>query len=79
MLFIRYDKEADIFKQSAYNFYVFRRPINKNIPDMRFLCQSSSIDFLSNQGFDFNKLFKEGINFLSFKNSFNNHAINCYI
>ena len=30
----------------------------------RFLCQASSMDFLSKQNFDFNKLFKEGISYL---------------
>lgn len=49
----------------TYNFYIFRRPINRNIPDLRFLCQSSSIHFLVSEGFDFNKLFKEGISYLN--------------
>ncbi|KAH9505297.1 hypothetical protein Btru_059193 [Bulinus truncatus] len=48
-----------------YNFYVFPRPFNRAAPDRRFLCQSSSIDFLVAQGFDFNKLFKEGIPYLT--------------
>ncbi|XP_055874675.1 poly(A)-specific ribonuclease PARN-like isoform X1 [Biomphalaria glabrata] len=48
-----------------YNFYIFPRPFNKFAPDRRFLCQSSSIDFLIAQGFDFNKLFKEGISYLT--------------
>lgn len=39
--------------------------MNKNVPDQRFLCQTSSIDFLISQGFDFNKLFKEGISYLN--------------
>ncbi len=30
----------------------------------RFLCQASSLDFLSRQNFDFNKLFREGISYL---------------
>lgn len=29
-----------------------------------FILQSSSIDFLASQGFDFNKVFKEGKNFV---------------
>ncbi|XP_049826457.1 poly(A)-specific ribonuclease PARN isoform X2 [Aethina tumida] len=61
----RYDEENNIFKQSTYNFYIFRKPINRNIPDQRFLCQSSSIDFLTSQGFDFNKLFKDGLPYLT--------------
>lgn len=54
-----------MFKQVGYNFYIFRRPVNRNVPDVRFMCQSSSIEFLSSQGFDFNKLFKEGISYLN--------------
>ncbi|XP_044758670.1 poly(A)-specific ribonuclease PARN-like [Coccinella septempunctata] len=61
----KYDEEVNIFKQSSYNFYIFRRPLNRNIPDQRFLCQTSSIDFLISQGFDFNKLFREGISYLN--------------
>ena len=30
----------------------------------RFLCQTTSIDFLSNQKFDFNKLFRDGVSYL---------------
>ncbi|KAL3272701.1 hypothetical protein HHI36_014165 [Cryptolaemus montrouzieri] len=39
--------------------------LNTKYSDQRFLCQSSSIDFLISQGFDFNKLFKEGIPYLN--------------
>ena len=40
------------------------RPAGRGAPDRRFLSQTSSIDFLIGQGFDFNKLFKEGVPFL---------------
>ena len=40
------------------------RPCSRSAPDPRFLCQTSSIDFLTNQNFDFNKLFKEGVSYL---------------
>ena len=33
-------------------------------PAPRFTVQTSSIDFLVGQGFDFNKLFREGISYL---------------
>ena len=33
-------------------------------PDLRFMCQTSSIDFLISNDFDFNKLFKDGIPYL---------------
>jgi len=39
--------------------------MNRQAPDCRFMCQASSIAFLANQDFDFNKLFKYGIPFLS--------------
>ncbi|XP_967921.3 poly(A)-specific ribonuclease PARN [Tribolium castaneum] len=61
----RFDASDKNFKQQSYNFYIFRRPINNNIPDQRFLCQTSSINFLMSQGFDFNKLFKFGISYLN--------------
>ena len=40
------------------------RPAGRGAPDRRFLSQTSSIDFLIGQGFDFNKLFKEGVPYL---------------
>jgi len=37
--------------------------MSRYAPDCRFLCQSSSMEFLSNHNFDFNKLFKHGMQF----------------
>lgn len=48
------------YKNKTYVFYLFPRPVNRLAPDTRFLCQSSSIDFLVSNNFDFNKLFREG-------------------
>ena len=48
----------------GFNFYVWPRPAGRMYPDPRFTVQTSSIDFLVGQGFDFNKLFKEGISYL---------------
>lgn len=53
------------YEHKAFNFYVFPKPFKRNGPDVRFMCQSSSIDFLLSQGFDFNKLFRDGISYLS--------------
>lgn len=53
------------YSQRTYNFYVFPKPMNRHAPDCRFMCQTSSIAFLANQDFDFNKLFKYGIPYLS--------------
>lgn len=39
--------------------------MNRQTPDSRFMCQASSIAFLANQDFDFNKLFRHGIQYLS--------------
>uniref|UniRef100_A0A0B6ZFZ7 Poly(A)-specific ribonuclease PARN n=1 Tax=Arion vulgaris TaxID=1028688 RepID=A0A0B6ZFZ7_9EUPU len=58
------DEEKQRYEAKPYNFYVFPTPLSRHSPDRRFLCQSSSIDFLASQGFDFNKLFKEGIPYL---------------
>lgn len=39
--------------------------MNRLAPDCRFMCQASSMAFLSTQDFDFNKLFKYGIPYLN--------------
>ncbi|MGH0165392.1 UNVERIFIED_CONTAM: hypothetical protein FKN15_059724 [Acipenser sinensis] len=49
----------------SFNFYVFPKPLNRSSQDIKFVCQSSSIDFLANQGFDFNKVFCCGIPYLN--------------
>ncbi|XP_024881595.1 poly(A)-specific ribonuclease PARN-like [Temnothorax curvispinosus] len=60
-----YNSQTNKYSQRSYNFYVFPKPLNRQIPDSRFMCQASSIAFLANQDFDFNKLFKYGIPYLS--------------
>ncbi|KAL3877205.1 hypothetical protein ACJMK2_034946 [Sinanodonta woodiana] len=60
-----YDGSAKRYTAKPFNFYVFPRPYTRHAPDRRFLCQCSSLDFLVSQGFDFNKLFREGISYLS--------------
>lgn len=59
------DDKTGRYKNKTYVFYLFPRPINRLAPDTRFLCQSSSIDFLVSNNFDFNKLFREGIPYLN--------------
>ncbi|XP_016117570.1 poly(A)-specific ribonuclease PARN-like [Sinocyclocheilus grahami] len=49
----------------AFNFYIFPKPFSRTSPDIKFICQSSSIDFLASQGFDFNKVFRSGIPYLT--------------
>lgn len=62
---VKYNTEKKKFTYRAYNFYTFPKPMSRYAPDCRFLCQSSSMEFLSNHNFDFNKLFKHGIPFLT--------------
>ncbi|XP_019870865.1 poly(A)-specific ribonuclease PARN isoform X2 [Aethina tumida] len=45
----RYDKENNTFKQTTYNFYIFRKPINRNIPDQRFLY---GLSYLTSQEYE---------------------------
>ncbi|XP_029035614.1 poly(A)-specific ribonuclease PARN-like isoform X6 [Osmia bicornis bicornis] len=60
-----FNKETNKYNQRSYNFYVFPRPLNRAAPDCRFMCQTSCMSFLASQGFDFNKLFKLGIPYLT--------------
>jgi poly(A)-specific ribonuclease len=55
-----YDEVTDCFTHKAYNFYTFPRQSGRYGPNIRFLCESSSIEFLCSCGFDFNKLFYSG-------------------
>ncbi|GMF41972.1 unnamed protein product [Phytophthora fragariaefolia] len=55
--------QKDQFHVNTWNFYVFPRPYGAL--DERFLCQASSLQFLSEHGFDFNKFIGEGIPFVS--------------
>ncbi|KAG7222563.1 hypothetical protein INR49_016160 [Caranx melampygus] len=55
----------DAVCHEAFNFYIFPKPFNRTSPDIKFICQSSSIDFLASQGFDFNKVFCHGIPYLN--------------
>lgn len=55
-----WDEKSKHYMNDAYNFYLF--PRGRPGPEKIFLCQSSSLDFLAAQGFDFNKLIKEGKN-----------------
>ncbi|MBN3318078.1 PARN ribonuclease, partial [Atractosteus spatula] len=61
----KYDHSESKYVMKAFNFYIFPKPFNRNSPDIKFVCQSSSIDFLANQGFDFNKVFCNGIPYLN--------------
>ncbi|RUS81843.1 hypothetical protein EGW08_010366, partial [Elysia chlorotica] len=53
------DEKKHLYEARPYNFYLFPSQPHRNAPDKRFMCQSSSIDFLVSHGFDFNKVFRE--------------------
>lgn len=59
----KYNRDEHKFSASTYTFHLFPRPFPKL--DFRFMCQSTSVEFLCNYHFDFNKLFYEGISFLN--------------
>uniref|UniRef100_A0A8B9BYH0 Poly(A)-specific ribonuclease PARN n=1 Tax=Anser brachyrhynchus TaxID=132585 RepID=A0A8B9BYH0_9AVES len=61
----KYDHTEEKYIMKSFNFYIFPKPFNRSSPDVKFVCQSSSIDFLANQGFDFNKVFRNGIPYLN--------------
>lgn len=55
--------EHEQIQIKTWNFYIFPRPYGQS--DHRFLCQASSLQFLSEHGFDFNKFIADGIPFLN--------------
>ncbi|KAK7160963.1 hypothetical protein R3I94_003817 [Phoxinus phoxinus] len=61
----RYEQNKSTYITKAFNFYIFPKPFSRTSPDIKFICQSSSIDFLASQGFDFNKVFRSGIAYLT--------------
>ncbi|KAM6940434.1 poly(A)-specific ribonuclease PARN [Xenentodon cancila] len=60
-----YDQTKSKYITKPFNFYIFPKPFSRTSPDIKFICQSSSIDFLASQGFDFNKVFCHGIPYLN--------------
>ncbi|GBB87155.1 hypothetical protein RclHR1_01360026 [Rhizophagus clarus] len=61
-----YSEAENTFVARPFNFYIF--PANsdrKDYHDICFMCSGSSLHFLSNCGFDFNKLIAQGIPFLN--------------
>ncbi|MFT7798837.1 poly(A)-specific ribonuclease PARN isoform X1 [Arapaima gigas] len=61
----KYEQSESKYIMKSFNFYIFPKPFSRSSPDIKFVCQSSSIDFLANQGFDFNKVFCNGIPYLN--------------
>lgn len=58
-------EEMNHYEAMPFTFYIFPRPYKRYGNDVKFTSQSSSIDFLAHQGFDFNKLFHKGISFMT--------------
>ncbi|CAH0701407.1 unnamed protein product [Spodoptera exigua] len=58
-----WDEKRNHYLNDTYNFYLY--PRGRPGPDRLFLCQSSSLDFLASNGFDFNKLIREGISYMT--------------
>ncbi|KAK3707093.1 hypothetical protein QZH41_004166 [Actinostola sp. cb2023] len=58
------DAHKNCYVAKPFNFYIFPKHLTRDSPDVRFLCQSSSIDFLIGHNFDFNKWIHEGISYL---------------
>ncbi|KAG2435130.1 hypothetical protein HXX76_007215 [Chlamydomonas incerta] len=48
----------------TFNVYVFPRPHDGLGLDRRFMCQASSLTYLAEQGFDFNKMIRDGVSYL---------------
>ncbi|KAI3424112.1 hypothetical protein D9Q98_009473 [Chlorella vulgaris] len=53
--------EGGAYRPRTFNFYLFPRPSEGS--DKRFVCQSSSIEFLASCNFDFNKVIYDGIGY----------------
>lgn len=72
MLLIQYgvslftwNEQRKCYQAWPFTFYIFPRPYKKYNNDVIFTGQSSSMNFLSCNGFDFNKLFHKGISFMN--------------
>jgi len=46
-----YDVKKNSYSNRAFNFYLWPKPFNRQATDRRFVCQTSSIDFLSQVSF----------------------------
>jgi len=62
----RYCNEQRIYVNDSYNFYLFPRSLGCS-SDFNCTFQSSCVDFLCRNKFDFNKLFYKGISYLNNK------------
>ncbi|XP_023224313.1 poly(A)-specific ribonuclease PARN-like isoform X2 [Centruroides sculpturatus] len=63
--YFTYNSESKKYIYKPFNFYVFPHSLISYGHDRSFNCQASSLSFLAEQGFDFNKLVNEGISYLN--------------
>ncbi|CAB4014879.1 RNA-directed DNA polymerase from mobile element jockey, partial [Paramuricea clavata] len=61
--FIKSQEYPNTYEARTFNFHLF--PSSFGQIDVRFTCQASSLEFLCNHKFDFNKFVYEGISFLN--------------
>eukprot|EP00744_Colponema_vietnamica_P020892 GILI01029747.1.p1 GENE.GILI01029747.1~~GILI01029747.1.p1 ORF type:complete len:307 (+),score=75.08 GILI01029747.1:69-923(+) len=61
----KWDEEKRVFVSKSFNFYIFPHPSDGR--DDCFVSQASSLHFLINNGFDFNKLFRDGLTYSHLK------------
>nr|CAD7595996.1 unnamed protein product [Timema genevievae] len=59
----RFCRQGNAYVSTTYNFHIFPRSFFSL--DNSFLCQASSLEFLSRHNFDFNKFVYEGLPYLS--------------
>jgi poly(A)-specific ribonuclease len=53
------------FEAKPFNVLIFPKQFGKESEDRRFGCQASCMRFLAGQGFNFNKLFGEGVSYMT--------------
>ena len=69
----RYEIETESYVSDAYNFYICPRAFASHDP--RFVCQASSLEFLSMHGFDFNRVLIYIYCFLKYNHSTSHFAV----
>lgn len=59
-----WNEEANRYTALPFTFNIYPRPYKRFFNDVMFMVQSSCLDFLASNNFDFNKLFYGGISFV---------------
>lgn len=55
------------YANRTYNFYIFPQPLKHGDINRTYSLQAHAIQFLCQHGFDFNKLFRQGVSYLTFQ------------